>query len=411
MADTKNPWTDLFGNITLLKHDGDPLPLSSLSSKSGVLLYFSAHWCGPCRGFTPQLVEYYKSHKDKFNFEIIFVSSDRDQDSFNEYWGEMPWLALSFEHSEVKSKLSKKYKVQGIPTLVVLDGSANTITVDGRNKVKSQPDGFPWTPKAFKEILSGNVVDGQGKEVSIESLKSNTALGIYFSAHWCPPCRGFTPSLVKTYNKIKADGKKFEIIFATSDNDEESFKAYFHEMPWLSLPYKDSRIEELSDFFGVEGIPFFVVLDPVTGKVINKAGRSAVSADPEGSEFPWHPKALNSVEAAADKLNEETCLIYIDSNLGEDSINALNHVATSHWDQWKAQGKEEYPLHFFHGKDGSLAKRVKEFVKVDGDPCLIILDIGGRQKFISDDTAGTRENFNTFVSSFLAGSLVGQPIQ
>jgi len=323
----------------------------------------------------------------------------------------MPWLALSFEHREVKNKLSKKYKVQGIPTLVVLDGSANTITVDGRSKVTSQPDGFPWTPKAFKEILSGNVVDGQGKEVSIESLKSNTALGIYFSAHWCPPCRGFTPSLVKTYNKIKADGKKFEIIFATSDNDEESFKAYFHEMPWLSLPYKDSRIEELSDFFGVEGIPFFVVLDPVTGKVINKAGRSAVSADPEGSEFPWHPKALNSVEAAADKLNEETCLIYIDSNLGEDSINALNHVATSHWDQWKAQGKEEYPLHFFHGKDGNLAKRVKEFVKVDGDPCLIILDIGGRQKFISDDTAGTRENFNTFVSSFLAGSLVGQPIQ
>ena len=28
-------------------------------------------------------------------------------------------------------------------------------------------------------------------------------IGIYFSAHWCPPCRGFTPKLVEWYGKVK----------------------------------------------------------------------------------------------------------------------------------------------------------------------------------------------------------------
>ena len=43
-------------------------------------LYFSAHWCPPCRMFTPKLVEWYNNFKPKHpDFELVFVSSDRDQ--------------------------------------------------------------------------------------------------------------------------------------------------------------------------------------------------------------------------------------------------------------------------------------------------------------------------------------------
>ena len=69
--------------------------LMTVTVHQTVLVYFSAHWCPPCRGFTPKLAEWYVSMKAKRDdFEVVFVSSDRDEGSFNEYYHEMPWLAL-----------------------------------------------------------------------------------------------------------------------------------------------------------------------------------------------------------------------------------------------------------------------------------------------------------------------------
>ena len=58
------------------------------------------------RAFTPQLAEWYKQFKEHSpngaKFEIIFVSSDRDETSFKEYFADMPWLALPYEHRDMK---------------------------------------------------------------------------------------------------------------------------------------------------------------------------------------------------------------------------------------------------------------------------------------------------------------------
>lgn len=37
-------------------------------------------------------------------------------------------------------------------------------------------------------------------------------IGIYFSAHWCPPCKKFTPLLIDAYNTLKERGEPFEIM-------------------------------------------------------------------------------------------------------------------------------------------------------------------------------------------------------
>ena len=79
---------------------GAEFDASALKGKR-VLFYFSAHWCPPCRGFTPVLAEWYKKFAADNDVEIIFVSSDRDQAGFDGYYGEMPWKALKLEKHQI----------------------------------------------------------------------------------------------------------------------------------------------------------------------------------------------------------------------------------------------------------------------------------------------------------------------
>jgi nucleoredoxin len=124
---------------------GDTVALSTLQSKDVVGLYFSAHWCGPCRSFTPQLAKLYNECKEKNkSFEIVFISSDRSEKDFQEYFKEMPWCALDFKERDLKSKLSDVFDVQGIPTLVLLTGKGEMITEQGRDAVGAGVDSFPW---------------------------------------------------------------------------------------------------------------------------------------------------------------------------------------------------------------------------------------------------------------------------
>merc|ERR1712110_541325 len=118
----------------------------------------------------------------------------------------MPWLTVPFSRRDVKEALSKQFKVQGIPTLVILDREGNVITTDGRSKVLSDPkgDAFPWVPKSFSEAIGNSFRKGDAV-VGKEAIAGKT-LGIYFSAHWCPPCRGFTPTLAKHYKAYKEKG-------------------------------------------------------------------------------------------------------------------------------------------------------------------------------------------------------------
>lgn len=79
------------------------------------MLYFSFFHlqCPPCRGFTPKLIDTYKAlQQQEKNFEIVFLSSDRSEEAFNEYFKEMPWLAAPYGHSSSK-ELSGLFSVQG----------------------------------------------------------------------------------------------------------------------------------------------------------------------------------------------------------------------------------------------------------------------------------------------------------
>jgi nucleoredoxin len=116
----------------------------------------------------------------------------------------------------------------------------------------------------IKESLAGPEIEGTPKYTAL-----------YFSAHWCPPCRMFTPKLVEWYNDFKAKHPDFELVFVSSDQDETAMKEYIDgdKMPWPYVKF-DKTKEEIFRKYSSDGIPYLVLIGEngkdMTGKPGNE---------------------------------------------------------------------------------------------------------------------------------------------
>lgn len=126
-----------------------------------------------------------------------------------------------------------------------------------------------------------------GKDKKLDSTALDVPLiGLYFSAHWCPPCKAFTPVLADFYNKVNIDKKKLEIIFSSCDNDLNQFNTYFKTMPWIAFTYGDKINQDLSDIFNVLSIPMLIILNK-DGKVLDKVARETVTTKGTSAIEHW----------------------------------------------------------------------------------------------------------------------------
>lgn len=102
---------------------------ADFEKKKLIALYFSAYWCGPCRKFTPNLVNFYKRNAAAHpEFEVLFVSADKSAPAMETYMRDMqmPWPALVFDKVAGNEAL-RKYAGSGIPCLVVVDETGKVI--------------------------------------------------------------------------------------------------------------------------------------------------------------------------------------------------------------------------------------------------------------------------------------------
>ena len=358
---------------------------AALAGAKFVGVYFSAHWCGPCRAFTPKLSAFLSAHGARLGLRVVFVSRDESEEAFRGYFeGMAADLALppGSEHAKRAGA-----NVRSIPTLNLFDAATGALmaedlyealTLDGEGAY------FPWTDAApgwaaarpgieaawvaardaavagkgsvamaapphahpllrspgtnhtcdccgasaefffsckaceYDECESCFVKRGGSvpKQPSIEDLlgpslttKSGAAVatsaalagakvvGVYFSAHWCGPCRGFTPKL-SAFFSAHAERLGLRVVFVSSDRDEAAFKGYFGEMAWdLALPFED----EHKDVVGgdVRGIPTLKLFDAATGALIAGDARGSLNLDAEGAFFPWAAGTPGWAEARA----------------------------------------------------------------------------------------------------------------
>mmetsp|Transcript_24347 Transcript_24347/g.51000 ORF Transcript_24347/g.51000 Transcript_24347/m.51000 type:complete len:792 (+) Transcript_24347:521-2896(+) len=163
--------------------------------------------------------------------------------------------------------------------------------------------------------LIRNTMGGGNSEISVAELaRTKKTIVLYFSAHWCPPCRGFTPILSESYAKYEegdnndGDDDGFELVFVSSDRDSGAFRKYHSKMSFLALPYESRDIKtKLSEKFNVGGIPHLVAVDVSTGEedtsVTAAAGGDLRSfiVQHGAAAFPLIPSHIQKMKAEAEK--------------------------------------------------------------------------------------------------------------
>ena len=129
--------------------------------------------------------------------------------------------------------------------------------------------------------------NAQGEKVAVDTLDGKL-VGIYFSAHWCPPCRAFTPKLVEFHKAVAGAGKPFEIVFVSSDKGEAAMMAYMKEtaMPWLAVPFGSPKVQAIKQKFNVRGIPALIVVD-AKGETVSTKARGDVTNSGAAAFDAW----------------------------------------------------------------------------------------------------------------------------
>jgi thiol-disulfide isomerase/thioredoxin len=154
----------------------------------------------------------------------------------------------------------------------------------------------PMTPTAsamaIAPLVKGTLVTSQNgilRAYLDGEFEKKKLIGLFFSAHWCAPCRKFTPSLVAFYNKVAAAHPEFEILFISNDKSAAAMESYMRDdqMPWPAVSFDKVAGNQALKKYAGSAIPCLVIVDD-TGKVIfdtyagqNYRGPEAVLAELE----------------------------------------------------------------------------------------------------------------------------------
>jgi len=89
-----------------------------------VMINFWASWCKPCRDEMPLLEDIYKKYKP-MGFTMLAVNVEPDTKDADAWLGKLPKPVTFPIAYDVDSKVSKLYKVETMPSTVIVDRKGN----------------------------------------------------------------------------------------------------------------------------------------------------------------------------------------------------------------------------------------------------------------------------------------------
>jgi len=140
--------------------------------------------------------------------------------------------------------------------------------------------------------LGTKFLSKQGELNVPDLVGAHKVVGLFFGASFCYPTLGFLPKLVSFYNDVNIESKVFEIVLVSFDKTEEDFAAFYKQMPWLALPFKDARAAQYQEHYEIIGVPMLVILRRDLSVAIPNAKHvvfnvTALSKDPEEDFNSW----------------------------------------------------------------------------------------------------------------------------
>ena len=126
----------VFASAALASSSSGPAPAFQLSGRGGktidlsqfkgqvVMINFWASWCGPCRQEMPLLEDIYKKYKP-MGFTLVGVNVEPATGDPEGWLSKLPKQVTFPVAFDVDSKVSKLYKVAGMPTTVFIDRKGN----------------------------------------------------------------------------------------------------------------------------------------------------------------------------------------------------------------------------------------------------------------------------------------------
>lgn len=142
----------------------------------------------------------------------------------------------------------------------------------------------------YTEELTGKLVSAtNGSSVTLKGDEPRY-YAFYRGASWCGPCRQFSPSLVKFYNRVKPAHPEFELILISNDEKAGDMYKYAKDenFTWPAVPMAQyNKLHIINPLFG-NTIPQLVITD--------RHGKVLIDSDRVGRE-----PALKQLEALLNK--------------------------------------------------------------------------------------------------------------
>lgn len=223
-----------------------------------------------------------------FGFEFSF---QLDQQKFQTFVAGAPSEegALPIDR-DGNGQLSRNFEMAAIGQPFNFTGTTYVFNlVDGALVLKEASEKLPQAPlppnlTLGQDALPFTATTMDGQEIKFPSSYTGKIVMLDFWATWCGPCIGEIPHMKEAYEKWHDQGFEILGISFDSEGEAEKVKEFLaeKECPWPQIYEGKGWETSLGIQHDVSGIPFVLLVDGDTGKIL---GTSRELRGPKLTEF------------------------------------------------------------------------------------------------------------------------------